>query len=78
VVKLDPNFDQALVNRGFVYAVKGDYELAIQDFDRAIALNSASAQALLNRGIVKLRKGDFMSGRADIAQAKLLDPGIHD
>jgi len=61
---------------GFVYATKGSYERAIQDFNRAINLAPNSAEALLNRGITKLKRGDYMGGRADIAQAKLMKPDI--
>jgi Flp pilus assembly protein TadD len=64
------------VNRGFIYPTKGNYDRAIEDFNKALALIPNSAQALLNRGIAKLRKGDQVGGRADIAQAKLLDPNI--
>jgi Flp pilus assembly protein TadD len=71
-----PNFAGAFVNRGFVYAMKGNYNRAIEDFDQALARIPNSAHALFNRGIVKMRKGDRMGGRADIAQARLLDPDV--
>ncbi len=64
------------MNRGFVYGTKGNYERAIEDFNRAITLAPNSADALLNRGITKLKKGDYIGGRADIAQAKLMKPDI--
>jgi Flp pilus assembly protein TadD len=66
------------VNRGFVYGTKGNYERAIEDFNRAITLAPNSADALLNRGITKHQKGDYIGGRADIAQAKLMKPDIDD
>ena len=59
-----------------MYATKGSYERAIQDFNRAINLAPNSAEALLNRGITKLKRGDYLGGRADIAQAKLMKPDI--
>jgi lipoprotein NlpI len=76
VIRLDPKYVEAFVNRGFVYATKGDYDRAILDFDKAIELKPNFAEAFLNRGIAKLRSGDPASGNADIAIAKQLDSTI--
>ena len=82
-VRIDPKSVNALRVRGNYYRDQNDFEhalenynRAIEDFDQALALIPNSAHALFNRGIVKMRKGDRMGGRADIAQAKLLDPSV--
>ena len=41
---------QAFMSRGFAYMTKGDYDLAIQDYDQAIRLDPLNALALNNRG----------------------------
>jgi len=74
-IRLSPNA-AVFNNRGVAYATKGDYDRAIQDFDQAIGFDPNFAQGFLNRGIAKLGKGDSSGGSADIARAKLLDPGI--
>lgn len=42
----------AYCSRGYVYLIKEQYDLAIVDFDRAIAINPQFAEAYGNRGIV--------------------------
>ena len=39
-------------NRGVAYKVKGDYDLALKDYDQAIQLNPNSASHYNNRGII--------------------------
>ena len=46
-------------NRGNGYAVKGDYDRAIQDFDQSIKLDPTYARPFNNRGVAYLRKGEY-------------------
>jgi tetratricopeptide (TPR) repeat protein len=46
---LNPKFAGAYNNRGLAYAVEGDYQRAIADYDQAIALDPANGAARRNR-----------------------------
>ena len=46
-------------NRGNAHTAKGDYDRAIQDFDKSIKLDPAYAKPLNNRGAAYLRKGEY-------------------
>ena len=37
-IELKPNFAEAYNNRGIAYGIKGEYNRAIEDFDKAIEL----------------------------------------
>lgn len=65
---------QALSYRGLAQASKGDYQAALADLDRAVALGSAyEADAYSYRGLIKTVTGDNAGGAADLAHgAKLL------
>ena len=39
-IQLKPNLAEAYYNRGITYGFKGDYDLAIEDYNRAIDLGS--------------------------------------
>src|ERR1700692_1190402 len=52
-----PAAAMAYNNRGDSYTAKGDYDLAIQDFDQSIKLNPNSAKPFNNRGLAYLKKG---------------------
>lgn len=45
------------VNRGIVKILRGTYDLAISDFDRAIALDPRQPESYLNKGSALLRSG---------------------
>ena len=47
----------AFNNRGNAHTAKGDYDRAIQDFDKSIKLDPKNAKPLNNRGAAYLRKG---------------------
>ncbi len=56
-------------NRGIAYGEKGEHDLAIRDFDKAIELKSDYAEAYNNRGNVYDEKGDFDKAIADFNMA---------
>ena len=56
-LRLKPDFDKALNNRGIAYAGKGQYDRAIEDYDQALRLNPNDAAALSNRRVAYNNKG---------------------
>ena len=63
-------------NRGVAYANKGDYELAVEAFTNAIALNPNLAMAYSNRGGAYRDKGDYDRAIEDCNTAIELDPDL--
>ena len=61
-------------NRGVAYGVKGDHDQAIQDYDKAIALNPDAAEAYNNRGVAYGVKGDHDQAIQDYDKAIALNP----
>ena len=64
------------MNRGNILDIKGEYDLAIKDFDRAIQLEPKFALAYYNRGIAHFNKGDFDKAIEDYTTAIELDPQL--
>jgi tetratricopeptide (TPR) repeat protein len=64
----------ALNNRGNAFIAKGDYDLAIKDYDESIRLDEQSAKAFHNRGLAYKKKGEHDRALADLDQAIKLDP----
>jgi tetratricopeptide (TPR) repeat protein len=75
-IKIDPKNSIAYNNRGNAYDGKREFDRAIADYDSAIKLNPKYAGAIYNRGLAKQKKGDVAGGEADIATAKMLEPGV--
>lgn len=69
---LEPNFYEALENRGAIKDELGDYEGAIADYSRSLELNPKSSISYLNRGNSKYRKGDRKGACDDWTKAKEL------
>jgi len=61
-------------NRGISYRMKGDIDLAIQEYSQAIKLNGKFASAYNNRGVAYDRKGDYERAIQDYEQAIKLKP----
>ena len=61
-------------NRGAAYRKKGEYDLAIHDFNEAIRLSPCSAEAHSNRGIAYCSKGEYEQGISDLDRAIELNP----
>jgi len=56
-------------NRGVAYKVKGEYDLALKDYDQAIELNPSVASHYNNRGIIYRLKHDYDRAIADYDEA---------
>ena len=62
------------VNRGAAYSNLNKRELALKDFNRAVALNKDHPYPFLNRGILYLNQGDFEKAVSDFNRALQLRP----
>ena len=56
-------------NRGVAYKAKGEYDLALKDYDQAIQLNPNAASHYNNRGIIYRLKHDYDHAIADYDEA---------
>jgi hypothetical protein len=74
----NPDDANALYRRGQVYASKGAYGLAIQDFDSSIRLNPKDVEALNNRCWVRTVTGDLQAALKDCNEALRLRPNFVD
>jgi tetratricopeptide (TPR) repeat protein len=64
----------AYVNRAFAYRDKGQCELALADFNKAISMRATSASAYRGRGSVLLCLKRYDEALADLNQAIEKDP----
>jgi hypothetical protein len=78
--KLQENPDDAgaLYRRGQVYASKGAYELAVQDFGNTIRINPKDVEAYNNRCWVRAVIGELQTALRDCNEALRLRPNFVD
>ena len=69
VLKLKPDLPDAFLNRGDAYLRKGDFDLALSDFSKAIEMNPNNVNAFLNRGDAYLEREDFDLALSDFNKA---------
>ncbi|MBI3045455.1 MAG: tetratricopeptide repeat protein [Betaproteobacteria bacterium] len=69
-----PFVERGYHNRGFIHLQARRHEEALQDFNKAIALNARDADAYLGRGTLFARTGKHEAALADIDRAIGLDP----
>lgn len=72
----EPRDAQGFVLRGFKSQQDGQYDQAIADFDRALALDPNNVLALTGRGEARGRKGEHDRAIADFDRALTLDPAF--
>jgi tetratricopeptide (TPR) repeat protein len=75
-VALRPEDSAVLGYRALLAFRLGDFDMAIVDYDQALAKNSNNATFLYGRGMAKLREGNPTGANEDIAAAKALDARI--
>ena len=77
-IALDPDLPDAHVALGlYYYWGRRDYERAIQEFTRALALEPSNAQALRQIGNVRRRQGNFAEAVKSYRRSADLDPRSH-
>ena len=67
--ELNQKCAETYYNRGLAHSKKGAFELAIEDFDKAIELNPNFAEAHYQRGIAYRIKGDYKLAITDYTKA---------
>ena len=80
VIAKNPQATRAHTNRGLRYLNLGKQQLALGDFNRALALKSNSAQSYINRANVNGQLGKYARAIEDCSQAIGLQPdlkGVH-
>ena len=76
-LRLNPQAANLLDSRGLVNLRRNQFDKAIADYDAALARNPRDPGSLYGRGLARLRyQNDPEGGRADLAAAKALDPGV--
>ena len=66
------------LDRGIMFAERGGYDMAVEEFTQAIKLDPDNAAAYYNRGDAYKNKGDNDRAIADFSQAVKLDPNDAD
>ena len=76
VLKLDPNYVNGYINRAALYINPEvqQYQLAIQDYDKALALDAHNVQARYFRGVALRSMGKHPEALSDIEQAIAMSP----
>jgi tetratricopeptide (TPR) repeat protein len=64
--------------RGKIYVERGLYELAIADFDEAIAIRPDLYEPYMRRGIILHRQGDYALAVEDFSKSLTLNPRSED
>ena len=77
-VSKSPQKARPYVNRGLAYAGKGNYDLAISDYTRAISINPDHAKAYNNRGSAYGRKKEYDRAFSDFNLALEINPDYAD
>jgi len=77
-VKLGPDDYEAVFRRGCTWAVKGDLDKAVADYDAALKLDPAFAEARFNRALAYVAKDDMDRASADYREAVRYDPRTPD
>ena len=68
-IQLSPKNAYLYYNRGNLYALRQDYQRAIDDYNRAIALEQDIAEIYYNRGLARIHSKQVAEGIADLSKA---------
>ena len=76
IIDYDPNIDYAYDVRAIAYAELGEFDLAIEDFNRAISMSPKNAGFYVNRGIAHSINDEDDLAIQDFDTAISIDPGM--
>ena len=71
-----PDDATSYLDHGNAKNARGNFDGAIADYDKALALNPSYAEAYWNRGQARFSKDDFNGALADLDQALALKPNL--
>jgi tetratricopeptide (TPR) repeat protein len=71
-----PNDANVMDSRGLVNFKRADYDAALAAYEAAVALEPQRGHFLYGRGLVRIGLGQVEEGRADLARAEELEPGV--
>jgi tetratricopeptide (TPR) repeat protein len=74
VIRLDPNFPSAYVNRGNIRDDLGDSKGALEDYSKALSLDKQDYSAYLNRGVTYSRLDRYPEAIADFNRSLTIKP----
>jgi tetratricopeptide (TPR) repeat protein len=75
IIAIDPKFESAWHNKGYVYLIyKENYKLAIEFFTKAINIKPTYVGAYHNRALAWLKLGDIQRAKSDFNAALAIDP----
>ena len=69
VIRVLPEMAKAYHYRGLAHYNEDRFELALEDFVRAIELKPVFPEAFRNRGVLHLNQGNLRQGIADLEEA---------
>jgi tetratricopeptide (TPR) repeat protein len=75
-IEHEPTNVEAWDSRGMVHLKREEFQAAYEDYNRAVSLRPGYGHYLYGRGIAQLRLGNADAGRADLANAEQVTPGI--
>jgi tetratricopeptide (TPR) repeat protein len=69
VTEIEPRFEFAWFNLGYISSILRDFEEAIDHYSKAIELNPDFAEAWFNRGLTRIYLGHTTEGTLDLSKA---------
>lgn len=75
---MKPTRYRAYYNRGVVFGEMGQFDRALADYDKVVALNPSYYDAYNNRGVVLTKMGLLEKALVDYNQAIALDPSRYE
>jgi tetratricopeptide (TPR) repeat protein len=75
-IRRNPYLADAYNERGNLLRMNGKFDLAIQDYDAAVTLDSAHYAAYYNRALAYEKVGQYAEAESDLTQTVGLNPGV--